>query len=513
MHPVSCGSHGPLWTKRTLTGRAAAYLCAAIVGLASLGFYLATLAPGLTWAYDSGDGGELAAAARTWGIAHSPGYPSYLLAARAFTLLPVGEIATRTNLFSAVCAAGTSALITWTLVRAGKRPVSAISAGWALALSPLLWSQAIVTEVHALNGLFTALLLVPAALSKPEGQSPWPRVAVQALVVGGVWGLSLGNHPTAIFCAPLVYLALWPLGRRGLAGLIGILLGLAVYLYLPLCAASDPPINWGDPRTVERFWWTVSGTPYRQFVFALPFEHLWTRMLSWSGLLTQQFGWAGLMVAAWGIAARPKVDAPLLVATGTAMMLGTVFAVGYNTSDSYLYLIPTLVCLGLWLGTGLDQFLSALDKATHPRAYITRAGALLVLTLPLIAAVRRAPTLDLSADRAACDFADTVLERAPQAALLLSRRDAHTFALWYVQHALERRPDVSVVDLDLLGYDWYTARSSRQLALDVADLVAGGGEQDPQRWADVAVRPVCWIVGQREELACILPSADRTRDR
>ena len=34
--------------------------CAATVALVSLGFYLATLAPGLTWAYDSADGGELA---------------------------------------------------------------------------------------------------------------------------------------------------------------------------------------------------------------------------------------------------------------------------------------------------------------------------------------------------------------------------------------------------------------------------------------------------------------------
>jgi hypothetical protein len=218
------------------------------------------------------------------------------------------------------------------------------------------------------------------------------------------------------------------------------------------------------------------------------------------------------MVAAWGIGARPKTGVPLLTATGTTVALGTVFAIGYNTSDSYLYLIPTLVCLGLWLGTGLDQLLNALAKVTRPWAYIAQAGALLVLALPLIAAVRRAPALDLSADRAARDFVDAVLEQAPPAALLLSRRDAHTFALWYVQHALERRSDVSVVDLDLLRYDWYTARLSRQLALDVADLVAGGQEQDPQRWVDVAQRPVCWIAGQQEELACISPSADRTPD-
>jgi len=35
------------------------------------------------------------------------------------------------------------------------------------------------------------------------------------------WGLSLGNHPAAFFCLPLVCLALWRLGRPGLLGLAG----------------------------------------------------------------------------------------------------------------------------------------------------------------------------------------------------------------------------------------------------------------------------------------------------
>ena len=93
-------------------------LWAAAVGLIGLCLYLATLAPGLTWAHDSSDGGELAAAAYTLGIAHPPGYPTYVLLAHLFTRLPVGEVATRTNLFSAVSAAAASALVTLNLARA-----------------------------------------------------------------------------------------------------------------------------------------------------------------------------------------------------------------------------------------------------------------------------------------------------------------------------------------------------------------------------------------------------------
>ena len=46
--------------------------------------YLASLAPGLTWANFGADGGDLIAAAATGGVAHPTGYPFYLLLARLF---------------------------------------------------------------------------------------------------------------------------------------------------------------------------------------------------------------------------------------------------------------------------------------------------------------------------------------------------------------------------------------------------------------------------------------------
>ena len=64
--------------------------------------YLATIAPGLTWANGGSDGGDLIAAAATGGVAHPTGYPAYLLVASVFQLLPIGTLAFRTNLLSAI---------------------------------------------------------------------------------------------------------------------------------------------------------------------------------------------------------------------------------------------------------------------------------------------------------------------------------------------------------------------------------------------------------------------------
>lgn len=486
-----------LLSRRLLNRRAIAALSAAGAGALALSVYLSTLAPGLTWRNAGADGGELAAAAALLGIAHPPGYPTFLLLAHLFTQLPLGEVVVRTNLFSAICASAAAALLAWVLVHLEEKWEGALGAGMALAFSPLLWSQATITEVHALNALFAALLLALATFESGEGANRHHATAL-ALAAGAVWGLGLGNHPTALFCAPLAGLALWR-SRRFPAGLVGFALGLTVYLYLPLRAA-ETPINWGNPQTWEGFRWIVSGDLYRPFIFALPLAHLPARLAAWAGLVTQQFTAPGLLVAFWGGAALLRRDRRLFFATSATMALCTVFALGYNTTDSYLYLLPALVCLGLWLGVGVNDLVQALGVRSESLA---RLGKGLVIALPLVLAIRGFPEMDLSHDRAARDFAAAALAQSPPKAILLSQRDDHTFALWYALYALGQRPDVITVDPDLLAYDWYVDGLSRRCGCDPSILSSAEAESGPSAAAQALQRPICRIQTSEPELICV----------
>jgi hypothetical protein len=80
------------------------------VFLAVFGLYWLTLAPGVV----GGDAGEHQLAVPLLGIPHTTGYPLYVLTGKLLTvLLPVGSMAWRMNLFSAVggaLAAATTAL-------------------------------------------------------------------------------------------------------------------------------------------------------------------------------------------------------------------------------------------------------------------------------------------------------------------------------------------------------------------------------------------------------------------
>ena len=99
------------------------------------------------------------------GIAHPTGYPLYLLLGKLFSLLPVGAVAWRLNLASAVFALGATVAVFRLGLALSRRPLPALVGAVALGLVPIYWSQAIVAEVYTLHALIVAvaLLAVPAA--------------------------------------------------------------------------------------------------------------------------------------------------------------------------------------------------------------------------------------------------------------------------------------------------------------------------------------------------------------
>ena len=449
---------------------------AVAVGLLSFLAYWATLAPGLTWAHDGADGGDLAAAVAVGGIPHPPGYPTYLLLGRLFAALPVGDVAFRLNLMSAACAAMAVGLVFVIVVLivvciCGEDSLLVLGAAAAAALvfafSPVFWSQAVITEVYALNALFVALVLLLAL-----------RPRTSPVLISFVLGLGLGNHLSLLLLAPTALLVRLPapwvrplslgasMKRIASCGL-AIASGLAVYLVLPLRAASNPLVNWGDARTLDRFWWLVSGGPYRPYVFGLPIADLPGRLSAWAALLVQQFGWIGIALALFGLwdmlaAGRAKKDGRVAWALLLLVGLYSLYALGYHTADSYILLIPVYLVAALWLGRGLYTAVTAVllwaagqkwwSGATQ--RFLLVLAAVVLFLLPMAQYQANQAAADLSGDRTARDYVDQALAVLPISAMVVTGSDEHTFALWYGQ-ATRERGDVLVVDRDLTQFRWY----------------------------------------------------------
>src|SRR5712691_7896788 len=101
---------------------------AALVVAVGLVVYLRTLLPGQAF----GDWGEMQTVPHILGIAHPTGYPTYILLAWLAELAPLGSIAFRANLLSAIYVAAALATTTLIALRLGVRPLIAVAAGLAL---------------------------------------------------------------------------------------------------------------------------------------------------------------------------------------------------------------------------------------------------------------------------------------------------------------------------------------------------------------------------------------------
>jgi hypothetical protein len=467
--------------------------------------YLDTLAPSITWRHDGADGGDLIAAAYTFGIPHPTGYPLYVLLARLFTFLPWGDIAYRVNLMSAFFAAATIPLVYlassillaptmeteegpvlgtaeglvlstvegpvlstvegWSDRIAA--PVTAVTAALAFAFSPIFWSQAVIAEVYTLNAFFVGLMIyLLSHCAKARTFSSGPCLSY---LLAFFYGLSLGNHLSMLFLLLAgLLLALRGEFRRFLkpktlaTASALFLLGLSVYLYLPLRAAQHPPINWGDPHTGSGFTWLVSARLYRGFVFALPWKYIPARVSAWSALLVQQFGWWGLFLGLIGLCFCWNEDRIFCGFLAVFVLISSIYAIGYNTTDSYVYLIPSFLVMALWLGKGvhcvlvaLREFLGGIVRAVSPSSTFFLLSLCAFLLLPLFSLVSNYRALDLGSDQTASDYGLEVLRALPANAIIIADTDPHTFALWYFHYAERKRPDVAVLNATLLQYDWY----------------------------------------------------------
>ena len=502
------GARGLLSLCHLLLGRAT--VVPLVVFLLAAAVYGRTLAPTFTWSHDGADGGDLIAAVATLGVPHPSGYPTYVLLGRLFLQARfLGEPAVRLHWLSALCGASAAALLACSIVESLRATPSASAAPrWLLdvavasatlifAFSPLQWSQATIAEVHALNVAFVAALFW-LLLRWRRLRSPW-----LAVTAAFVYGLGLGNHLTGLLLLPVVILwflragagsRLTPLTWLGVAG--AFLLGLGVYAYLPLAAMRRPPINWGDPRTWQRFWWLVSGRLYREAIFGVPTELAAGRLSAWARVLLDQYGWWGWALAFAGIWRLSRRDRAVLTASAYVFVTYSIYALGYDRADSYVYLLPCCLVMSFWLGQGLIAPLQAIwwwrQQATCRRQWLAPSplliASLLVALLPIVPLMGNWSVQDLRQDWEAAEYAASALGAVGPDALIVTSSDRTTFALWYRRYALGERDDVAIVNAGLWGFDWYR----ETLATHHPAVALADGERSPPELAALMAANLRW---------------------
>ena len=298
-------------------------------------------------------------------------------------------------------------------------------------------------------------------------------------------GVGLGNHPTLavllIVGVPLL-LTTRILILKDWAFMLGaMVLGLSVYVYLPLAAADAPPVNWGYPISTSGFWWTVSGAPYRGYFLGLPFTEIPSRIAAWSDLLYQHFNLLGVILGVLGLWHLAERTRGLFFLTFAPIVIIGGYSVLYFSRDSFLYLIPATLNFSLLVGVGTAWLLSAIVTFWKiPYARIAVWLGILVIG-PALTMALNFSSVDLSKNRDASLYIESLVEKIPPKSMVLAESDAQAFTLWYGSYVLypehEMVPVVSPMVALLYEWYWLTLQANHPDAIPDGSNIQNGEER------------------------------------
>jgi len=433
---------------------------------ASFTVYLKTASP----LFRFSDAPELATASWVLGVAHPTGYPLFCLLEKLWSfLLPLGNCAFRAALFSAVCASIAVWLVYELCRRASRLRAPAVFAGAVLAVSPAFWRQATQSTVYSLNVMLTTLLaltglkLMGAARRLKPGKSgeqeQMPRLLSLVGLFSFLTGLGLGNHVT-LGIVPLALALSHPreslrlIRQRGVTAVIVVflLLGLAVYIYLPIRASTTPPINWDNPSTWERFWGHISQRDYRFKQVARTWQETVSVTGKFLGSVYHQLGLVGTGLGILGIVGSlllsPRLAALLLLLVGGNLLV--ILLYGQGTYLEPAYCLQSYLALAVFAGQGAAFLIGWARRrlSGRPRALGLAAGAVSIGLAALVAVLAAANfhICDYSRNLFAYWHGLNLLKTMPRDSTFFGETDTALFPLYYLKFVEGRRPDVRLYD-------------------------------------------------------------------
>lgn len=430
-------------------------LTATLAGAAAFAVYAACLPLTVT----GEDSGEFITAAWVLGIPHPPGYPLWCLLAHAFTWLPFGEAAWRVALMSAVFGAGTVFLLALLVLLHTRNHAAAFAAAFFFALTPEFWEQATIPEIYTLNAfLFTLSLMLLFLWEKSRSNRTLAVFAV-------VFGLGMSTHNTFILLAPcfagFVLWAdireydLWPGARRwgsyALYALLSAVVCLAVFMYLPLRSAMNPPLDWGNPENWANFWRHVRRDHFEFMFYQYPRGvH---RMLLQAGALWRlyreqgflELDLVGLLILLW----YRRGHALFLAACSFMVVAGFAFWQNFEITRDWIHVmsvfpIPAYLVAALCAGLTLDLFFRGPGAGRWFSVLMSAGFVLLGVTNADWNAQNRRDY------RWARAYGENILRTLPPRAVYVSESDHGGFTVLYLQQVHGMRPDVN--DARTCGY-------------------------------------------------------------
>ena len=431
--------------------------------------YFKTLSPTVSFI----DSGELATVCTTLGLAHPTGYPVYTLIGRLFSLLPLGSPVQNLNLLSLFFISFSNLFLFLVLLAIFELLFPELPESWRsyislvstliFSFSPTLWSQATSNEVYALNSLLNAILfyLILSQLNlKSRGKLAQSDKYLYLFFF--LHGLSFGNHlsivlllPGFVFLFLMIYRKSFFEKKRVLLLLSFFILGISVYLYLPIRSSLNPILNWGDPSSLSNLKRHISGWQYRIWMFSESSQALWESLRNYLRLFYSQFPLYFLPWIILGFVILLKKNWKLFISLLSIFIFTIFYGISYQIPDIDPYFLPSFLVAAGWLGCGIAWLFVLLRRGRYAPRAVAVILIILFSCLPLVNLFRNYFMPDESRSYFAYDYAENILRSIKKDSIVLTKIWDHYSPWLYLKYVENKRPDVRFIDTELSRRSWY----------------------------------------------------------
>lgn len=386
--------------------------------------YVATLLPGVG---HSGDTAKFQFVGRYLGTSHATGYPTYIILSHFFTtLLPIGSLAYRANLLSAIFSLGTLLFLYRILRLLGVHRVISMVTVLAFGLTPTFWTYSLFAEVYSLHLLFMSAVLFFFIRWMALRQDR------DFLLGCAFYALSFGNHLTSIWLLPSLVFATYSTNKRVFLDSRKVL---TVASFVLLSALQYTYIFWRtlDPSTVylemrasslSEFLWWVTGAQFKSAMFDFgPRALFQDRIPMFIRLWVSQYG-VLLVPALLGILKNPGRLATIFL--GIYFLVNLGYALEYGVPDIDPYFLPEYFVTAIFVGTGLHAMLQVVPSKMR------LSLMLLALSIPAYLLLRNYGQVDQHGNSAKARESLAVLNTVRQnAVIFVPDYDTYEFLMYY----------------------------------------------------------------------------------
>jgi hypothetical protein len=416
-----------------------------------LPLYLVTLTPGLP--HPAGDSHEFIMSSAELRLARRTGYPIYTWLGFLFIhIVPIGDVAYRMNLMSALFGAVAVVMLYFVARRLQLRPAIAAFAVLAFGVSTTFWSRVVVAEVYTLN-IFMLGIVIWLLLSWSERRTTKAFVLF-ALAFGVSLGAHMSNAALGLVFALFVLLhdpRILRKPRLLTFGLLAFLLGIVQFIWVPLMADTAPFPNPRPDSLIKVYKYTLGA--FSNLRFAYPMHALPGRFLFYVSLLVDNFTVLGIAVGLVGMGMLLLRQPKNFVLFFGIFFVNVGLAMQVFASEIEVFFMPSYISWAVFLGFGIQAICEVVQRLAArlkiPRGSMPERmayGFLLLLLACWVVIVGRTSFAenDRSNDTTFEDFYDNALAMLPRDSVLVPLPGVFGQGVFYYEKVLGLRPDVEI---------------------------------------------------------------------